>query len=98
MRIGRIRVDALLGAGGMGEVYRGWDEKLERAVALKVVHADKRLNDAMRARFLREARVLSRLDQERAREVLEGTDPAGDVVDLLNGLSAGTRDQGSGGR
>jgi tetratricopeptide (TPR) repeat protein len=58
-RIGRIRVDALLGTGGMGEVYRGWDEKLERAVALKVVHADKRVNAAVRARFLREARVLA---------------------------------------
>jgi hypothetical protein len=31
--VGRIRIDALLGAGGMGEYYRGWDEKLERAVA-----------------------------------------------------------------
>ncbi|HEX7807184.1 MAG TPA: protein kinase, partial [Thermoanaerobaculia bacterium] len=61
-RIGRIRVDALLGSGGMGEVYRGWDEKLERAVALKVVHADKRYSAAIRGRFLREARVLSQLD------------------------------------
>jgi serine/threonine protein kinase len=57
MRIGPIRVDALLGAGGMGEVWRGWDEKLQRAVALKVVHADKRVHAAVRARCLREARV-----------------------------------------
>jgi tetratricopeptide (TPR) repeat protein len=87
-RIGRIRVDALLGTGGMGEVYRGWDEKLERAVALKVVHADKRLSAAIRGRFLREARVLSQLDHPhicRIYDVLEREDGDYLVLELVDG-------------
>ena len=94
MRIGRIRVDTLLGAGGMGEVYRGWDEKLERAVALKVVHADHRLDAAMRARFLREARALSRLDHPnicRLYDVLERDDGDYLVLELVEGTTLRTR-------
>ncbi|MCG8459116.1 MAG: protein kinase, partial [Holophagales bacterium] len=61
-RVGRIRVIESLGAGGMGEVYAGWDEALERRVALKAIRQDQRLEPEARARFLREARVLSQLD------------------------------------
>ncbi|MBV8518023.1 MAG: serine/threonine protein kinase [Acidobacteria bacterium] len=89
-RIGRIRIDALLGTGGMGEVYRGWDEKLERAVALKVVHADKRGSGAMRNRFLREARVLSQLDHPhicRLYDVLEREESDYLVLELVEGTT-----------
>src|SRR5207244_3715559 len=61
-RIGRIRIDGLLGEGGMGRVYSGFDELLERKVALKMIHPGRELSEEVRARFLREARVLSRLD------------------------------------
>ncbi len=94
MRIGRIRVDSLLGAGGMGEVWRGWDEKLERAVALKVVHADKQLHAAVRARFLREARVLSQLDHPnicRIHDVLERDDGDYLVLELVEGSTLRAR-------
>jgi tetratricopeptide (TPR) repeat protein len=93
-RIGRIRIDDLLGTGGMGEVYRGWDEKLERAVALKVVHADKRLSTAMHNRFLREARVLSKLDHPnicRIYDVLEREDGDYLVLELVEGATLRTR-------
>ncbi|HKR63324.1 MAG TPA: serine/threonine-protein kinase, partial [Thermoanaerobaculia bacterium] len=93
-RIGRIRIDALLGTGGMGEVYRGWDEKLERAVALKVVHADKRLSAAMHHRFLREARVLSKLDHPnicRIYDVLEREDGDYLVLELVEGATLRAR-------
>jgi len=87
-RIGRIRIDALLGSGGMGEVYRGWDEKLERAVALKVLHTDKRLNSVIYGRFLREARALSKLDHPnicRIYDVLEREEGDYLVLELIEG-------------
>ena len=46
----------------MGAVYAGFDETLERKVALKVVHDDLRLDEEARERLLREARALSKLD------------------------------------
>ena len=78
----------------MGEVYRGWDEKLERAVALKVVHSDSRLDAAMRARFLREARALSRLDHPnicRLYDVLERDDGDYLVLELVEGTTLRAR-------
>ncbi|HEY5616926.1 MAG TPA: protein kinase [Vicinamibacterales bacterium] len=51
-----------LGAGGMGEVYVGFDETLKRRVALKAVHSEQRLHAESKTRFLREAQILSQLD------------------------------------
>jgi serine/threonine protein kinase len=60
---GRFEVRAPLGTGGMGTVYRAWQLSVDREVAVKVVHA-KLANDRTAAkRFLREARLASRLSQ-----------------------------------
>src|SRR5262245_10288214 len=40
-RIGRFHIERLLGKGGFGLVYLGYDEQLERPVAVKVPHADR---------------------------------------------------------
>lgn len=59
--VGRIRIVETLGTGGMGEVYAGFDEKLDRRVALKALREEFRLNEDTKGRFLREARTLSHL-------------------------------------
>ncbi len=60
--VGHIRVIDLIGEGGMGAVFVGFDETLERRVALKAIRSEFRLNPQSKARFLREARILSQLD------------------------------------
>src|SRR3954468_8353614 len=45
----------------MGEVYLGYDTRLERRVAVKTIRPEKRLSPRLKARFLREARLLSKL-------------------------------------
>ena len=61
-RLGHYDVTALIGEGGMGQVYRAIDTKLDRDVALKIL-PDAFVNDAERlARFQREAKVLAWLN------------------------------------
>ncbi len=59
--IGNYRIESWLGQGGMGEVYRGYDPRLERRVAVKTIHSKERLSPVHKARFLREARLLGKL-------------------------------------
>ena len=60
--IGHIRIEGIVGRGGMGEVYRGFDETLQRKVAVKSIAATALLTPELKSRFLREARALSRLE------------------------------------
>lgn len=61
-RLGPYEVLGLIGAGGMGEVYRAWDSRLERDVALKVLPAEALGDETARARLVREARLASQLN------------------------------------
>jgi hypothetical protein len=58
--LGRYRLEGRLGAGGFGVVYRAWDEKLEREVAVKAIAKDG--DGPVSARAAREARVAARLN------------------------------------
>ena len=60
--LGRYRIEQEIGAGGMGVVYRAYDEKLERNLAIKVLAPGTLDDEAARERFRNEARVLSRLN------------------------------------
>ena len=61
-RLGPYEVIAPLGAGGMGEVYRARDTRLDRDVAVKVLPADFASRAELRARFEREAKTISSLN------------------------------------
>ena len=60
-RVGSYEVISLLGAGGMGEVYRARDPRLQRDVALKILPEHLTDDPERLARFLREAQVLAAL-------------------------------------
>jgi serine/threonine protein kinase len=61
-RLGPYEVLAPLGEGGMGEVYRARDTRLDRSVAIKVLPAEVAQDSERRARFEREARAVSSLN------------------------------------
>jgi len=60
--LGPYRIENLLGAGGMGEVYRARDTRLGRTVALKILPTHLRTNPQLLARFEREARAIAGLN------------------------------------
>ena len=60
-RLGSYEIIGLLGAGGMGEVYRARDTRLDRIVAIKVLPEKFRNDPELQARFAREARAISSL-------------------------------------
>ena len=59
--LGPYEVLALIGAGGMGEVYRARDPRLDREVAIKVLPPDRVADEGRRQRFLREASAAATL-------------------------------------
>jgi tetratricopeptide (TPR) repeat protein len=76
--LGHHRIDALLGRGGMGEVYRAHDIRLDRSVAIKVMAPDAGGDRGMVERFLREARAASALNHPNIVTIHEiGQDEAG---------------------
>ena len=73
-RVGRFRVEALLGSGGMGEVYRAWDATLERSVALKALHPGEEREPGGAERFRREALALAQLNHPNICQVHDWVD------------------------
>ena len=61
-RLARYEIRGFLGAGGMGEVYRAYDEKLEREVAIKVLPEGLTHDPDLLRRFEREARAAAALN------------------------------------
>jgi len=75
-RVGPYEVVALIGAGGMGEVYRARDAKLGRDVALKILPALFTNDPERLARFRREAQVLASLNHSNIGHIYGFEDPS----------------------
>src|SRR5512135_286551 len=87
--LGRYRIVAPIGAGGMGEVYRAHDERLDRDVALKVLPLSLLSRKDARKRFRREALALSKLNPPNIATVYD-FDSQGHI-DFLVAVSASRR-------
>jgi TolB-like protein/tetratricopeptide (TPR) repeat protein len=100
-RLGRYVIVAPLGAGGMGEVYRARDERLERDVAVKVLPEAVATDADRLARFEREAKALARIEHPNILTIHDFGQDAPDsgsaravhfaVTELLTGETLGSR-------
>ena len=99
-RLGPYEIGALLGAGGMGEVYRARDTKLTRDVAIKVLSGTLAAGDPERLkRFDREARLLAALNHPGIAQIhgFEELQPAGQpavsalILELVDGPTLADR-------
>src|SRR6266478_3404520 len=89
-RLGSYEILALIGAGGMGEVYRARDTKLDRNVAIKVLPAALAHHPDRLARFEREAKVLAALNHPNI-AIIHGLEDRAIVMELVEGPTLADR-------
>jgi serine/threonine protein kinase len=88
--LGPYEVLALIGAGGMGEVYRARDPRLDRDVAIKVLPHDRVADESRRQRFVQEAKAASALNHPHIITIHEIESAGGRdfiVMELVRGKS-----------
>lgn len=76
---GRYRIESMLAQGGMATVYRALDTRLDRIVALKVMHAELAADDEFVERFIREAHAAAKLSDPNVVAVFDQGEDAGAV-------------------
>jgi Tol biopolymer transport system component len=94
VRLGPYEIVSALGAGGMGEVYRARDTKLQRQVALKILPEPLAVESDRRARFEREARMLATLNHPHIAQIYgiaEGDGIPALVMELVDGETLAER-------
>ena len=92
--IGRFEIRRTLGAGGMGEIFEGYDTELQRTVAIKVLASKHIEDETMKQRFLREARMASQLNHPSIATIHEIGEAAGNpyiVMEYVEGQTLAER-------
>jgi eukaryotic-like serine/threonine-protein kinase len=89
-RLGHYEIVAALGMGGMGEVYRAHDKRLQRQVAIKVLRGDFSKDSERIQRFEREARVLASLNHPNIATIY-GFEENAIVMELVDGKTLADR-------
>jgi eukaryotic-like serine/threonine-protein kinase len=92
--ISHYRILAQIGAGGMGVVYKAYDEQLEREVALKLLSPGLLADETARKRFRKEALALARLNHPNIAMVFEfGTEGGTDflITEFIPGIALNTK-------
>jgi eukaryotic-like serine/threonine-protein kinase len=87
-QVGPYRIESRLGAGGMGVVYRAYDERLKRPLAVKQILADKAEDATARERFRREAQAAASLSHPsivQIYDIVEAADGDWIVMELIEG-------------
>ena len=87
---GRYRMGALLGRGGMAEVYDGYDERLQRPVAVKVLRPEAAAEAGIRTRFEVEARAAAGLSHPNVVAVFDTGEDAGTPFIVMERLPGDT--------
>jgi serine/threonine-protein kinase len=91
----KYRIIRIIGEGGMGAVYEGENVRINRRVAIKVLHAGLTANEEVAQRFEREAQAAGRIGNDHILEVIDlGTLANGDrfiVMELLDGEPLSSR-------
>ncbi len=88
--IGRYTLNAQLGAGGMATVYRGFDPRLARDVAIKLLLADTQGDPALRERFEREAHTIARLEHPAIVPVYDFGEDQGQLYLVMRLMTGGS--------
>ncbi|HEY5355602.1 MAG TPA: protein kinase [Streptosporangiaceae bacterium] len=76
-RLAGYRLDKQIGRGGMAVVYRAWDNRLERPVAIKVLSPELARDEAFRQRFIRESRTAAAVDHPNIIPIFEAGEANG---------------------
>src|SRR5215469_13429969 len=88
--LGQYHLEALLGTGGMGQVYRGVHKLLHRPAAIKVMLAHYAAHPQFRARFLQEARAVAALHHPNIVEIYEFGEQDGTLFLIMELMGDGS--------
>jgi serine/threonine-protein kinase len=91
-QLANFRIERPIGRGGMAQVYYGWDVKLQRPVAIKVIDARFRDNPTYAERFVREAQTIAKWRHEHIIHIYYADDEDGlyyFIMEYIDGQNLG---------